>query len=219
MDCFESVPNEVIARTLIPYLRIQDAVNFSSVNKLCRTIINPELKKHISFSYKDGAVIFRRNCKMIVIKNCTKILISSKISNTVREFFLKFEYYRRIKNSGYDSYDSYANYNAYPFETKIKKYSITKEKAISYRKAIKVLSLELDKNHAFISKSRLDPYMVTLQVQEMPQYYEDEDDYADDYDEIYPTYEDYLIEQGEIDHRNIMRDLVVELKGFMPIIL
>jgi hypothetical protein len=220
MDCFESVPNAVIAHTLIPYLRIQEAVNLSSVNKLCRTVIGPELKKHISFSYKDGAVIFRKNCKMTVIKNCTKILISSKISNSVREFFLKFEYYRRIKNSGYDSYDSYANYNAYPFETKIKKYVINKEKAISYGKAIKVLSVELNKNHAFTSKSRLDPYMVTFLVQEMPPYYEDEDDdYAEDYEEIYPTYEDYLIEQGEIDHRNIMRELVGELKGCIPIIL
>jgi hypothetical protein len=122
MDCFESVPNTVISRILIPYLPIHDAVNLASVNKLYRTVIGPELKKHISFSYKDGAVIFRRNCKMTVIKNCTKILISSKISNSVREFFLRFEYYRRIKNSGYDSYDSYSNYNAYPFETKIKKY-------------------------------------------------------------------------------------------------
>ena len=42
---------------------------------------------------------------------------------------------------------------------------------------------------------------------------EEYDDYAEDYEEIYPTYEEYLIEQGEIDHRNIMRELVGELKG------
>ena len=220
MTCFESIPDAVIIHKLLPYLDIKEVVNLSSISKLCRTVIGPELKKHISFSYKDGAVIFRRNCKMIVIKNCTKILISSKISNNVREFFLKFEYYRCIRNSGYDSYDSYdsyTNYNAYPFETKIKKYGINMEKAISYGKAIKVLSLELDKNHAFIRKSR---WEVTFLVQEMPPYYVDEyDDYAEDYEEIYPTYEDYLIEQGEIDHRNIMRELVGELKGCIPIIL
>ena len=220
MDCFESVPDAVIAHTLIPYLRIQEAVNPSSVNKLCRTVISPELKKHISFSYENGAVIFRRKCKKTKIKNCTRILISSKISNTVREFFLRFEYYRRIKNPGYDSNDSYDNYDEYPYETKTIKSVINKEKAISYGKAIKLLSVELNKNHAIICKSQLDPYMVRFQVQEMPPYNDYEyDDYAEDYEEIYPTYEDYLIEQGEIDHRNIMRELVGELKGCIPIIL
>jgi len=224
MSCFDSIPDAVIAHTMIPYLPMKDAVTLASVDKHCREVIIPELKKHISFSYKDGAVIFRRNCKKTVIKNCTRILISSKISNTERHFFLKFEYYARIKTA-YDLNDAYTDYNAYTYKTKTKKYNISKEKAITYRSAIKSLSVELNKTHAFIGKSKLDPYNVTFQVQEMPPYddyddYADDDDYyADDYEEIYPTYEEYLIEQGEIDHRNIMRDLVGELKGCIPIIL
>jgi hypothetical protein len=221
MSCFDSIPDAVIAHTMIPYLPMKDAVTLASVDKHCREVIIPELKKHISFSYKDGSVIFLRKCKRTTIKNCTRILISSKISNTKRHFFLKFEYYARIKNPGYDSNDSYANYNAYPYETKTKKYNITKEKAITYGSAIKSLSVELNNTHAFIGKSKLDPYNVTFQVQEMPPYNDDDyaDDYAEDYEEIYPTYEEYLIEQGEIDHRIIMRELVGELKGCIPIIL